>query len=77
MDAKKTQNLKLLLDAADFAKFLVMEDLKNNELHKTVGANRIESEPVMANVSSKYLFKFPGALLYRNGSKVPIFRSFR
>ena len=26
--------------------------------------NRIESEPVMAKVSSEYLFKFPEALLY-------------
>ena len=37
---------------------------------------RIESGPVMAKVSSKYLFKFPGTLLYktRNRSTAPIFK---
>ena len=37
MDTKKTQNLELLLDAVDFAKFLVMKDFKHYDLHKAVG----------------------------------------
>ena len=32
----KTQELELLLDATDFAKFLVMEDFKHYELHKAM-----------------------------------------
>ena len=37
VNTKKTQNLELFLDAADFAKFLAMEDFKHYELHKAVG----------------------------------------
>ena len=37
VDTNKTQNLELLLDAADFAKFLTMEDFMHYELHKAVG----------------------------------------
>ena len=37
VDTNNTQNLELLLDAADFAKFLTMEDFKQYELHKDVG----------------------------------------
>ena len=37
VDIEKSQNLDLLLDAADFAKFLAMEDFKNYELHKAIG----------------------------------------
>ena len=37
VDTNKTQNLELLLDAADFAKFLTMEDFKHYELHKAMG----------------------------------------
>ena len=37
VDTNKTQNLELLLDAADFAKLLAMENFKNHELHKAVG----------------------------------------
>ena len=33
---EKTQNLELLLDAADFAKFPAMEDFKHYELHKAL-----------------------------------------
>ena len=44
----KTQNLELLLDAADLAKFLVIEDFKHYELRKAL----IGSKPVMAKVSS-------------------------
>ena len=52
VDTEKTQNLELLLDAADFAKFPAMEDFKHYELHKallgTWDANyKIESGPVM------------------------------
>ena len=36
MDTNKTQNLELLLDAADFANFIDEEDYKNHELHKVV-----------------------------------------
>ena len=36
VDTEKTQNLELLLDAADFAKFPAMEDLKHYELHKAL-----------------------------------------
>ena len=36
MDTNKTQNLKLLMDAADFANFLEMEDFKHYELHKAI-----------------------------------------
>ena len=36
VDTNKTQNLELLLDAADLAKFLAMEDFKHYELHKAV-----------------------------------------
>ena len=36
LDTNKTQNLELLLDAADFAKFHAMEDFKYYELHKAV-----------------------------------------
>ena len=36
MDTNKTQNLELLLGAADFAKFLLIEDFKHYELHKAV-----------------------------------------
>ena len=64
VDAKGTQNLALLPDAADFAKFLAMEDC-NMSYRKPWDANRIESGPVMVNMSSKYLFRFPGALLYK------------
>ena len=35
VDTKKTQNLEL--DAADFAKFLAMEDFKHDVLHEAVG----------------------------------------
>ena len=37
VDTNKTQNLELLLDAADFAKLLAMKDFKQRELHKVVG----------------------------------------
>ena len=37
VDTRKTQNLELLLDAADFAKFLAMEDFKHDVLHEAVG----------------------------------------
>ena len=33
---KQSQNLELLLDAADFTKLFVMEDFKHYELHKAV-----------------------------------------
>ena len=36
VNTNKTQNLELLLDAADFAKF-AMEDFKHFEFHKAVG----------------------------------------
>ena len=34
---KKTQNLELMLNAANFAKFLATEDFKHYELHKAMG----------------------------------------
>ena len=37
VDTNKIQNLELLLDAANFAKFHTMEDFKHYELHKAVG----------------------------------------
>ena len=38
VDTYKTQNLELLLDAADFAKFIATKDVCNHyELHKGVG----------------------------------------
>ena len=36
VDTNKTQILKLLLDAAYFAKFLAMEDFKQNDLNEAV-----------------------------------------
>ena len=36
VDTNKMQNLSLLLGAADFVKFLVMEDYRHYELHKAV-----------------------------------------
>ena len=36
VDTNKTHNLQFLLDAADFAKFLAMEDFEHNKLHKAV-----------------------------------------
>ena len=35
VDTYETQNLELLLDAADFAKFLLTEDFKHYEEHKS------------------------------------------
>ena len=55
LETNKTQNFKLLLDAANFAKFLSMEYFKHYKLHKY--ANRIGFGPMMAKVSSPYLFK--------------------
>ena len=37
VDTYKTQNLELLLDAADFAKFIATKDCNHYELHKGVG----------------------------------------
>ena len=36
MNTNKTQSLKLLLDDADFAKFLAMEDVRHYDLYKPV-----------------------------------------
>ena len=36
VDTNKTQNLKLLLDDADFVKLRTKEDFKHYELHKAV-----------------------------------------
>ena len=45
----KAQNLELLLDAADFAKFFAMEDLTHYDLYKAMGhKHMIGSGPVMA-----------------------------
>ena len=57
VDTDKSQNLELLLDAADFAKFLKMEDFNIMSYTKPLNANRIGFGPVMAKVSSPYLFK--------------------
>ena len=54
VDTNKTQNLELLLDAADFANFLAMEEFMHYELWN---ATRIGFGPVIAKVPSSYLFK--------------------
>ena len=40
VDTDKAQNLELLLDAPDFAKFLASEDFKHYELYKAVGPKK-------------------------------------
>ena len=54
VDTDKTQNLELLLNAADFAKFLAMEDSKHYELHKTMGRKKdwIRTSEVSSNTYS-------------------------
>ena len=39
VDTYKTQNLEILLEAADFAKFLAMENFKHYDVRKAVGRN--------------------------------------
>ena len=56
VDTITTQKLELYLDAADFAKFLAVEDFQHYDLHKK-SAKRIESGPMMAKVHSSYLLK--------------------
>ena len=54
----KTQNLELLLDDVDFAKFLSMEDLSIMNYSKPCNANSEGFEGAkIARVSSRYLLK--------------------
>ena len=55
VDTNKTQNSELVVDAADFSKFLAMEDFKHYELPKSMGSKQDGFGPVMAKVSSPYL----------------------
>ena len=57
MDTKEIQNLELLLDAADFEKFLGRKILSIMSFTKPWNANMIGFGTVMMKVSSPYVFK--------------------
>ena len=60
VDTKKTQNLELCWMPLISQDSLQWKTLSIMSYTKPWDANRIGTGPVLAKVSSKYLFKFPG-----------------